>query len=704
MQTKHRKGGTRYYCHHDACLKKKPPKEFPRADNFRTHLKKMHNITITAEDSLAAYKRAPTPVNEVASTSHTGPSGRENPELLSNVGAAPELIPPADLAGVATGQPSWWQLDQEPQPRMSRTRGTSHQLNLDTSGPSLQSSGGSHTSSMAGPVSTGTSSRSSLGNHRTTIPLTQDSDKDLSDRDRHSHHNYHRQKGYHESQGHKYPTDTAQESRDYVRPNGLAASASPDYASPASAAEDLEGEVIAIDDGEDGGRDETPEEETYPHVEVPKSPGTPPKLSQDRRDHNHSVTDHRASGPEAKCRTPDRSDASPVSDGLFKPGTPLAMDKASASPQEDMEDVDYKFTREELVPHLRKQANDGLLDEPLLQLVKENELDGKLLKLAKNGLLREPLCRQLNDFLVKLGHAPPKVPQAKGSKAATAENWLKHRCPEAYCGKGFRRPCELKKHLKRHQKPYGCTRCSLTFGSKDDWKRHENGQHLQHEVWKCDERLPRTGTCGRICNRKETFKRHLATHHTIKDNVRLDHKLDKCRVSQQGEPQIWCGFCEAIVTLDLVGGRDALNARYDHIGDHYEGGKGLVKKRPGEWLEDDAEAADGELRDSSASRGRGGRTTQLQSRKRSRQGTIIPDPTPGKRARPSPPRDHMMWTCCQCHSTWSFANTASCMSCISAHERCNDCTVEEVEPTEHHLPQVMGFSPAAFEKDVGLHR
>ncbi|KAB5572686.1 hypothetical protein GE09DRAFT_1100480 [Coniochaeta sp. 2T2.1] len=703
MQTKHRKGGTRYYCHHDACLKKKPPKEFARADNFRTHLKKMHNITITAEDSLAAYKRAPAPVNEAASTSHTGPSGRENPEILSNVGAAPELIPPADLAGVASGQPPWWQLDQEPQARMSGTRSTSQQLNLDNPDASLQSSGGSHTSSRAGPRTIETPSRSRLGNYRNPLPPPLDLDKDLSDRNPHSHHSYHRQTGYQESRGHKYPTDSAQESPGYVRPNDLEASASPDYASPVSAAEEPESEVIAIDDGEDGDCDETPEEETYPHVEAPKSPGTPPKLSQDRKDHNHSVTDDGASGPEAGGRTPDRSDASPVSDGLFKPGTPLAMDKASPSPQEDMEDIDSKITREELVPHLRKQANDGLLDEPLLQLVKKNAVDGEMLKLAKNGLLGEVLRRQLNDFLVKLGHAPPKAPQAKTQKAANADSPSKHRCPEANCGKGFRRPCELKKHLKRHQKPYGCTRCSLTFGSKDDWKRHENGQHLQHEVWKCDERLPRTGTCGRICNRRETFRHHLATHHGIKDKARLDHKLDKCRVSQQGEPQIWCGFCEAIVTLDLAGGRDALNARYDHIGDHYEGGKGLVKKRPGEWLEDDAEVADGELRDS-APRCRDGRATQLQSRKRNRQGTIIPDPTPGKRAKPSPPRDHMWWTCCQCHSTWSFANTASCMSCISAHERCNECTIEEVEPTEHHLPPVMGFSPTAFEKDVGLHR
>jgi hypothetical protein len=46
----------------------------------------------------------------------------------------------------------------------------------------------------------------------------------------------------------------------------------------------------------------------------------------------------------------------------------------------------------------------------------------------------------------------------------------------------------FRKHMKRHQKPYACTRvpgCDKRFGSKSDWKRHENDQHIQLQFWRC---------------------------------------------------------------------------------------------------------------------------------------------------------------------------------------------------------------------------
>lgn len=53
MKSVHRKSGTRYRCHHELCSQK--AKDWPRADNFRSHLKKIHNISLDAEANLEEY-------------------------------------------------------------------------------------------------------------------------------------------------------------------------------------------------------------------------------------------------------------------------------------------------------------------------------------------------------------------------------------------------------------------------------------------------------------------------------------------------------------------------------------------------------------------------------------------------------------------------------------------------------------------------
>lgn len=50
--------GPMFACSHGECAKPnpgKPRKAFPRADNFRNHLKKLHKLEITAEDGLSKY-------------------------------------------------------------------------------------------------------------------------------------------------------------------------------------------------------------------------------------------------------------------------------------------------------------------------------------------------------------------------------------------------------------------------------------------------------------------------------------------------------------------------------------------------------------------------------------------------------------------------------------------------------------------------
>ncbi|KAI1200804.1 hypothetical protein F5X97DRAFT_331761 [Nemania serpens] len=151
-----------------------------------------------------------------------------------------------------------------------------------------------------------------------------------------------------------------------------------------------------------------------------------------------------------------------------------------------------------------------------------------------------------------------------------------HACPT--CGKSFPRKCELKKHEKRHEKPYGCTMpdCAKKFGSKNDWKRHENTQHFMLEMWKCEEE-----SCEKICYRRENFRTHLEKDHRIMDPARLEPKLEKCRVGRNCEARFWCGFCEKIIEIKQKG-HQAWAERFDHIGEHFSS-RNPEQKDISEW-------------------------------------------------------------------------------------------------------------------------
>jgi len=208
-----------------------------------------------------------------------------------------------------------------------------------------------------------------------------------------------------------------------------------------------------------------------------------------------------------------------------------------------------------------------------------------------------------------------------------------------------------RKHGKRHEKPYGCTQCQRRFGSKNDWKRHENSQHFQHEIWKCDEPLkaPLTDVCNKVCHRRETFKQHLAAHHGIRDAQKQEAKLEKCRIGQLGEARFWCGFCRDVIELDTenLAAQDACNARYNHIDDHYYGRKGLVKRKASDWHFGDSEAAEGKdvktvARGGKRNKGEDDDSTPVEGlRKRKRDGYARAT----KRAKTSPLGESIMWYC-----------------------------------------------------------
>lgn len=126
--------------------------------------------------------------------------------------------------------------------------------------------------------------------------------------------------------------------------------------------------------------------------------------------------------------------------------------------------------------------------------------------------------------------------------------------------------------MKRHAKPYGCTfpRCDKRFGSKNDWKRHENSQHYQLELWKCNEKSHAhpSELCNKAFNRRELFKTHLSKDHGITNSAIVDKKLEECLDVRNYEVRFWCGFCTKIIKFEEKG-LNAWLGRSNHMDDHF---------------------------------------------------------------------------------------------------------------------------------------
>lgn len=140
----------------------------------------------------------------------------------------------------------------------------------------------------------------------------------------------------------------------------------------------------------------------------------------------------------------------------------------------------------------------------------------------------------------------------------------------------------MKKHLKRHTKPYGCTypKCHKRFGAKSDWKRHENSQHFQMESFRCQRTDPTQGSpCGWLFQRVELFKQHLVNEHKVGNDSDMSGETKACLIGKNYQRQFWCGFCQKIVGL-----KERRNAAWDERFDHIDAHFNKEKRGIEQWL------------------------------------------------------------------------------------------------------------------------
>ncbi|KAF4438493.1 hypothetical protein F53441_12774 [Fusarium austroafricanum] len=215
-----------------------------------------------------------------------------------------------------------------------------------------------------------------------------------------------------------------------------------------------------------------------------------------------------------------------------------------------------------------------------------------------------------------------------------------HKCQD--CEKAFPRLCELKKHQKRHSKPYGCTfiGCKKSFGSKNDWKRHESIQHYQLETWICDFTKSDSGeACNKVCYRRESFRNHLGKEHTITDSRKLEEKVESCRRGRHCDAHFWCGFCQE--TVEIKETDNTWAKRCDHIDNHFSG-RQVPQRDISEWIhEKDHRTGVKGLR----SVGLGSSSSSSTSDPKSPQSSVSPENSGEDRQ--SRKKEMYMWTCLQ---------------------------------------------------------
>lgn len=292
-----------------------------------------------------------------------------------------------------------------------------------------------------------------------------------------------------------------------------------------------------------------------------------------------------------------------------------------------------------------------------------------------------------------------------------ATNNIKPKVDCDRCKQTFTRKCDLKKHLKRHNKPYSCTyqKCRKRFGSKADWKRHENTQHFQLECWQCPNyekpKGARNGHCDKLFYRRETFLAHLKNIHHITDETTLKNLAKDKKIGRDGHRSFWCGFCGKIQRLQEKGLR-GVEERFDHLERHFlsPGEKGLEgwKNQPDgsggkdedEVLLDESESETGSGSGSSEEDdGDAVEETQRDSLSTQRwvsTSTSAADTRPRPTSRTAIKKTHMVEKCCHCNDgQYLLEITKICPLC--GHKCCGSCQFSTVPFEAQKNDKMTGF-------------
>lgn len=126
--------------------------------------------------------------------------------------------------------------------------------------------------------------------------------------------------------------------------------------------------------------------------------------------------------------------------------------------------------------------------------------------------------------------------------------------------------------------------CPSSFGSKNEWKRHVNTQHLRLSFWRCDQCVQPTPN---DFNRKDLFTQHIRRMHLpngrrqTTSNARsavsdgsadeqvVQDAAKRCyRIERSPPEQSSCIFCEK-----QFQGRGSWDERMEHVGGHFETAK-----------------------------------------------------------------------------------------------------------------------------------
>lgn len=279
-------------------------------------------------------------------------------------------------------------------------------------------------------------------------------------------------------------------------------------------------------------------------------------------------SESRSGYPEPTNVSPTKTITKPTQDSVHDQHATLQL-QLSTQPQTKSEQQRQRQVLDKLA-----KANINI-EDLLLRVLGDQRNDS-----ANVGLSDEERV-QASQAIADLVKQTAKPTRSQSRRSPQGSTIGMQQCPYEDCN-FFGRTCDLNKHKKRHEKPYGCTypKCFKKFGAKSDWKRHENSQHFQQETFRCDLPSPSGKKCGQHYFRQTQLEKHLGQHQ-ITSNDTLQATSARCKIGKNCQGSYWCGFCCSINKLQQKR-NDAWDERFNHIAEHFE--NDTPKKNIDDWI------------------------------------------------------------------------------------------------------------------------